>query len=104
MTDAREYLTSIRKAEERLSLKKRQVENLRDRLTSLSVPTDKEVVLDVEGTEDSQVTLELEAEKDYKIHIDNIYVGKMKTNLGGKLNLSVELEPGKLVNVKIEKM
>ena len=66
--------------------------------------TDKEVVLDVEGTEDSQVTLELEAEKDYKIHIDNIYVGKMKTNLGGKLNLSVELEPGKLVNVKIEKM
>ena len=44
MTDAREYLTSIRKAEERLSLKKRQVENLRDRLTSLSVPTDKEVV------------------------------------------------------------
>ena len=66
--------------------------------------TDKEVVLDVEGTEDSQVTLELEAEKDYKIHIDNIYVGKMKTNLGGKLNLSVELEPGKQVNVKIEKM
>ena len=66
--------------------------------------TDKEVILDVEGTEDSQVTLELEAEKDYKIHIDNIYVGKMKTNLGGKLNLSVELEPGKLVNVKIEKM
>ena len=66
--------------------------------------TDKEVILDVEGTEDSQVTLELEAEKDYKIHIDNIYVGKMKTNLGGKLNLSVELEPGKQVNVKIEKM
>lgn len=66
--------------------------------------TDKEVILDVEGSEDSQVTLELEAEKDYKIHIDNIYVGKMKTNLGGKLNLSVELEPGKQVNVKIEKM
>lgn len=65
--------------------------------------TDKEVILDVEGSEDSQVTLELEAEKDYKIHIDNIYVGKMKTNLGGKLNLSVELEPGKQVNIRIEK-
>lgn len=66
--------------------------------------TDKAVDLVVEGTEDSQVTLELEAEKEYKIHIDKIYVGKMKTNLGGKLNLSVELEPGKQVAILIEKM
>ena len=66
--------------------------------------TDKAVNFVVEGEEDSQITLELEAEKEYKIHIDKVYVGKMKTNLGGKLNLSVELEPGKLVNVKIEKM
>ena len=50
----------------------------------------------VEGEEDSQITLELEAEKEYKIHIDKVYVGKMKTNLGGKLNLSVELEPAKM--------
>lgn len=66
--------------------------------------TDKAVDLVVEGTEDSQVTLELEAEKEYKIHIDKIYVGKMKTNLGGKLNLSVELESGKQVAILIEKM
>ena len=66
--------------------------------------TDKAVELTVEGTTDSQVTLELEAEKDYKIHIDKVYVGKMKTNLGGKLNLSVELEPNKLVEIMIEKM
>lgn len=65
--------------------------------------TDKAVNLVVEGMEDSQVTLELEAEKEYKIHIDKVYVGKMKTNLGGKLNLSVELEPGKLVDIFIEK-
>lgn len=58
----------------------------------------------VEGTGDSQVTLELEAEKEYKIHIDKVYVGKMKTNLGGKLNLSVELEPSKMVEIMIEKM
>ena len=44
-----------------------------------------------------------EAEKEYKVHIDDTYVGKMKTNLGGKLNLSVELEPGKQVNIRIEK-
>ncbi len=66
--------------------------------------TDKAVNLVVEGTEDSQVTLELEAEKEYKIHIDKVYVGKMKTNLGGKLNLSVELEPGKAVDILIEKI
>lgn len=66
--------------------------------------TDKAVELTVEGTTDSQVTLELEAEKDYKIHIDKVYVGKMKTNLGGKLNLSVELAPDKLVDIMIEKM
>ncbi|MDE6025966.1 MAG: endosialidase [Lachnospiraceae bacterium] len=66
--------------------------------------TDKSVSLVVEGKEDAQVTLELEAEKEYKIHIDKIYVGKLKTNLGGKLNMSVELEPGKQVDILVEKM
>ena len=66
--------------------------------------TDKAVNFVVEGEEDSQITLELEAEKEYKIHIDKVYVGKMKTNLGGKLNLSVELEPSKLVDILVEKI
>lgn len=66
--------------------------------------TDKAVSLVVEGNEDAQVTLELEAEKEYKIHIDKVYVGKLKTNLGGKLNMSVELEPGKQVDILVEKM
>lgn len=66
--------------------------------------TDKEVEFSVEGLEDSQVTLELEAEKEYKIHVDGVYVGKMKTNLGGKLSISVELEPEKAVKVKVEKI
>lgn len=66
--------------------------------------TDKAVNFVVEGEEDSQVTLELEAEKEYKIHIDKVYVGKMKTNLGGKLNLSVELEPAKMVDILVEKI
>ena len=64
--------------------------------------TDKAVNFVVEGEEDSQITLELEAEKEYKIHIDKVYVGKMKTNLGGKLNLSVELEPAKMVDILVE--
>ena len=66
--------------------------------------TDKAVNFVVEGEEDSQITLELEAEKEYKIHIDKGYVGKMKTNLGGKLNLSVELEPAKMVDILVEKI
>lgn len=66
--------------------------------------TDKAVNFVVEGEEDSQITLEIEAEKEYKIHIDKVYVGKMKTNLGGKLNLSVELEPAKMVDILVEKI
>lgn len=66
--------------------------------------TDKAVNFVVEGEEDSQITLELEAEKEYKIHIDKVYAGKMKTNLGGKLNLSVELEPAKMVDILVEKI
>lgn len=66
--------------------------------------TDKAVNFVVEGEEDSQITLELEAEKEYKIHIDKVDVGKMKTNLGGKLNLSVELEPAKMVDILVEKI
>ena len=66
--------------------------------------TDKAVNFVVEGEEDSQITLELEAEKEYKIHIDKVYVGKMKTNLGGKLNLSVELEPAKMVDILVERI
>ena len=73
--------------------------------------TDKAVNFVVEGEEeanqilfDYQITLELEAEKEYKIHIDKVYVGKMKTNLGGKLNLSVELEPAKMVDILVEKI
>ena len=64
---------------------------------------DKKVMFSVEGDKDAQVTLELEAETEYKVHVDDIYVGKMKTNLGGKLSISVELEENDKVDVVIEK-
>lgn len=63
--------------------------------------TEKEVSFTVEGYEDSQITLELEAEKEYKIYIDDTNLGKMKTNLGGKLNFSIELGDGNKAEVKI---
>lgn len=44
----------------------------------------------VEGTENAQVTLELEAETEYEITVDGKNAGQMKTNLGGKLSISVE--------------
>lgn len=44
MINAREYLKSFRREEARIALKVRQLQSLRDKLTSLSVPTDKEKV------------------------------------------------------------
>lgn len=67
------------------------------------VASDEEVTFNVEGTETSSVTLELEAETEYKVHIDDIYVGKNKTNLGGKMNISVDLVPGRAVKVNVVK-
>ena len=58
---------------------------------------------EVEGTEDAQITLELEEEVAYGVFVDGVNVGHMKTNLGGKLSLSVELNEGVSVSVKIEK-
>ena len=60
-------------------------------VSELSV-TDNGLKFMVEGPEDAQITLELEDETEYEIFIDGSNVGKMKTNLGGKLSLSVELE------------
>lgn len=65
---------------------------------------DKAVEFKVEGLEDSQITLELEAGQEYVIVIDGNSTGSVKTNLGGKLNLSVELNPGQVSEIKVEKL
>ena len=66
--------------------------------------TENEVVFNVEGWEDSSITLELEPEQEYKVLVDNADIGRMKTNLGGKLNISVELNPGQTSQEKVEKL
>ena len=53
--------------------------------------TDSGMEFSVEGPEDAQFTVELECETEYEIVIDGVNAGKMKTNLGGKLSVSVEL-------------
>lgn len=67
------------------------------------VETEDGVAFIVEGDEDAQITVGLEDETEYEIFVNDASVGKMKTNLGGKLNLSVELEGAGEIAVKIVK-
>lgn len=57
----------------------------------------------VEAAEDIQVTLELEAETAYRIFLDDVNVGQMKTNMAGKVTFSVETKK-QISEVKIEKI
>ena len=57
----------------------------------------------VDGPEDAQITLELEEDNEYEISINGESAGSMKTNLGGKLSLSVELQDAESVAIKVEK-
>ena len=50
------------------------------------------------------ITVELEEDTPYKVIIDGVEAGEMKTNLGGKLSFSVELEQAEQVAVRIEKL
>ena len=65
--------------------------------------TDEEVSFQVEGSEDTQITLELEAGTEYDIMIDGTDAGTMKTNLGGKLSISVEMDGNNAVAVTVTK-
>lgn len=57
----------------------------------------------VEGSEDAQLTIGLEDDTEYTVYIDHVNVGKMKTNLGGKLILSIELENKNDTRVEVTK-
>ncbi len=64
--------------------------------------TDKGVEFTVEGASDAQITLGLLENTEYNVFVDGSSIGKMSTNLGGKLNLSVELSGDAPVSVKVE--
>ena len=57
----------------------------------------------MEGNEDAQITVGLADDTEYEVTIGEENVGKMKTNLGGKLMLSVELAGAGEVAVKISR-
>jgi hypothetical protein len=53
--------------------------------------TESGMTFEVEAPTDVQITVELEEDAEYQVFVDGREVGEMKTNLGGKLVLSVEL-------------
>ena len=65
--------------------------------------TENEVSFQVEGPEDAEITLGLSDSTEYEVLINDENVGVMKTNLGGKLTVSVELDPETPVAVKVVK-
>lgn len=71
-------------------------------VTNLSV-TSEGMAFAVESNVDSQITVELESETEYTIFIDGQNAGKMKTNLGGKLSLSIETKGTSKADIRIKK-
>ena len=55
----------------------------------------------VEGDEDAQITIGLNDDTEYEVFVGGKSIGTMKTGLGGKLSLSVELGAAGEVPVKI---
>ncbi len=67
------------------------------------VRTENGMKFKVEGKEDAQITLGLEPDCEYDIIVAGDDAGKMKTNLGGKLSISVELSGSGQVDVEVKK-
>ena len=65
--------------------------------------SDMQIRFAAEGLEDTQVTMELEAEKEYRLTVDDINVGNIETNRSGKVTFSLELGNGQKA-VKIDKL
>ena len=65
--------------------------------------SDSSVSFIVEGNDDAQITLGLEAGAEYDVRINGEDAGRMGTNMGGKLNVSVELAGIGEVKVEITK-
>ena len=63
--------------------------------------TEDTVSFNVSGKQDVQFTLELEADTEYTVYMDDTNVGRMTTNLSGKLSISTELTENVPVEIKV---
>lgn len=57
----------------------------------------------VSGAKDAQITVGLEADSEYTVCMNETCMNDIKTNLSGKLSVSVELDTDKYIDVKIVK-
>ena len=55
----------------------------------------------IEGPEDAQVTLDLTEDAEYAVYIGEEEIGRIRTNLGGKLSFSIGLEERGEARVRI---
>ena len=61
------------------------------------------VDFEVEAGKDCQITLELLENQEYTDTVNGEVLGQMMTNMGGKLSLSLEMEPGVGQKVSVKK-
>lgn len=61
------------------------------------------VEFEVEGDKDAQLTVQLAEDTEYEVYVDDTAAGSMRTNMSGKLSVSVELNEGTPVTVKISR-
>ena len=71
-------------------------------VTNFSV-SDSGVEFKVDGDKDAQLTIQLAEDTEYEVDVDDAEAGSMRTNKSGKLSVSVELNEGTPVNVKISR-
>ena len=65
---------------------------------------DRQITFQVESDDDVEITLALEPEKEYKVYVDETNIGKMKSNLGGKISFSIELNAGETAKVRVVRL
>ena len=63
--------------------------------------TTDEVSFFVDGIGNTQITLELESNKEYKVIVGERELGVSKTDIGGKLTFDVELQEGAMAMIKV---
>lgn len=55
----------------------------------------------VESDKDAQITIQLEDDAEYEVFVDDMAAGSVKTNMSGKLMVSVELNEGVSSHVRV---
>ena len=63
-----------------------------------------EVCFTVEGDGNTQITLGLDQEAEYDVSVGGTELGKMATNISGKLIIAVDLYPGEPKDVVIKRL